>query len=159
MKYEIREMRKTEYGILENFLYEAIFVPEGVPAPPKDIIHAPDLQIYIADFGKKRGDICLAAEVGHKIIGAVWARMMEDYGHIDDATPSLAMSLYSEYRNQGIGTALMGKMSEELKKKGYRQASLSVQKANYAVKLYQNAGFEILRETEEEYIMVCKLCP
>jgi len=32
---------------------------------------------------------------------------MNDYGHIDDETPSFAMSLYEEYRNLGIDTALM----------------------------------------------------
>ena len=41
-----------------------------------------------------------------------------------------------------------------LKLRGYKQVSLSVQKANYAAKLYQKVGFEIIRENEEEYIMV-----
>ena len=40
---------------------------------------------------------------------------------------------------------------------GYRQASLSVQKANYAVRLYEKAGFRVLRDKGEEYIMVCNL--
>lgn len=44
-----------------------------------------------------------------------------------------------------------------LKEKGYEKTSLAVQKANYAVKLYQRAGFEIVDENEEEYIMVCRL--
>jgi ribosomal protein S18 acetylase RimI-like enzyme len=44
-----------------------------------------------------------------------------------------------------------------LKERGYTQTSLSVQKANYAVKMYQKVGFEIVDENEEEYIMVCKL--
>lgn len=39
----IREMRKSEYAILEDFLYEAIFIPEGVDAPPKSIILNGDL--------------------------------------------------------------------------------------------------------------------
>lgn len=29
---------------------------------------------------------------------------MNDYKHIDDETPSLTISLYKEYRRQGIGT-------------------------------------------------------
>ncbi len=40
-----------------------------------------------------------------KIVGAVWVCIMNDYGYIDDETPSFAMSLYEEYRNMGIGTA------------------------------------------------------
>lgn len=99
----------------------------------------------------------MVAEIKEKIVGAVWARIMDDYGHIDDETPSFAISLYEEYRNMGIGTALMRDMLEFLKNKGYRRTSLSVQKVNYAVRMYQKVGFEVVDENEEEYIMVYRL--
>ena len=82
---------------------------------------------------------------------------MNDYGHIDNSTPSFAISLYRDYRGKGIGTELMEKMLELLKHKGYKRASLAVQKENYAVKMYKKVGFEIVDENEEEYIMVCDL--
>ena len=156
MDYRIREIRENEYCILSEFLYEAIFIPVGMEKPPKAIIEQPELQVYIADFGKS-DDWCLVAEVKEKIVGAVWVRVMDDYGHIDDETPSFAMSLYEEYRNMGIGTALMRDMLEFLKNKGYKQTSLSVQKENYAARMYQKVGFEVIDENEEEYIMVCRL--
>lgn len=34
----IREIRKDEYKLLEDFLYEAIFIPVGVEKPSRDII-------------------------------------------------------------------------------------------------------------------------
>ena len=82
---------------------------------------------------------------------------MDDYGHIDGETPSLAVSLYREYRGRGIGTALLREMLSLLKRKGYERVSLSVQKANYALKMYEKAGFEVVDETEEEYIMLRRL--
>lgn len=157
MNYTIREIDTTEYPLLNNFLYEAIFVPEGVESPPKSIINLPELQVYVSNFGTQKHDRALLAEVNGKIIGAVWVRIMNDYGHIDDDTPSFAISLYKEYRGLGIGTALMQKMLATLKNDGYKQASLSVQKDNYAAKMYLKLGFEIVKETEEEYIMVKKL--
>lgn len=157
MNYIIREIRDTEIEILEEFLYEAIYIPAGVLPPSKEIINQPELQVYIADFGTKTGDIGLVAEVEGKIIGAVWARIMNDYGHIDNETPSLAISLYKEFRNLGIGTAMMKKMLCMLQKNGYKQTSLAVQKANYAVKMYKKVGFEIVDENDEEYIMLCRL--
>ena len=157
MDYKIRKILKEEYSLLENFLYEAIFVPEGMSAPPKTIINQPELQVYITDFGKKDDDMGLVAEVDTKVVGAVWVRIMNDYGHIDNDTPSFAISLYEDYRGLGIGTALMNEMLRILKSKGYKQASLAVQKANYAVKMYKKVGFDVVDENEEEYIMLCHL--
>jgi len=157
MNYTIRPLKLTEYGLLEDFLYEAIFIPEGVQAPPRDIIDLPELQVYIKDFGKQNGDAAFAAEVNGKVVGAVWVRIMNDYGHIDDDTPSFAISLYKEYRGNGIGTALMREMLSNLKNCGYKTASLAVQKANYAVKMYKKLGFRIIDENTEEYIMLNRL--
>lgn len=157
MDYTIRKIAEEEYSILEDFLYEAVFVPEGMPAPSKSIINRPELQVYIAGFGTKKDDIGLVAEVNGKVVGAVWVRIMNDYGHIDDDTPSFAISLYKEYRGFGIGTALMREMLRVLKIRGYKQASLSVQKENYAAAMYLKTGFEIVDENDEEYIMLCRL--
>ncbi len=157
MDYIIRPLGENEYGLLDDFLYEAIFIPEGVEPPPRSIIAQPELQVYVEDFGTRKGDLALAAEVGEKIVGAVWTRIMNDYGHIDDDTPSFAISLYKEYRNKGIGTALMLEMLNLLRRTGFRQTSLAVQKENYAVKMYRKVGFTVVDENDEEYIMLCKL--
>ena len=154
MDVTIRKIQKREYPLLDHFLYEAIFVPEGVEPPPKTIITSPELQVYVEHFGKSKDDWGLVAEVEGKIVGAVWVRIMNDYGHIDEETPSLAISLYKEYRGFGIGTDMMKEILALLKSHGYKQVSLSVQKVNYAAKLYLKVGFEIVRENEEEYIMV-----
>ena len=156
MNYTIREIRKSEYPLLNNFLYEAIFIPDGIEPPPKSIITAPELQVYVERFGELKDDRGLVAEVDGKIVGAVWVRIMNDYGHVDDETPSLAISLYKEYRGFGIGTAMMKEILALLRSHGYKKVSLSVQKANYAVKMYQKIGFEIVRENEEELVMIIK---
>lgn len=157
MNYNIRKIREDEYKLLEDFIYEAIFIPDGVEPPPKTIINQPDLQVYIKEFGKEKDDICFVAEADDKVVGAVWVRDMPDYGHIADGVPSFAISLYKQYRNFGIGTQLMITMLDELKKRGYERTSLAVQKANYAVRMYKKVGFNIIDENDEEYIMVCEL--
>lgn len=154
MNYKIRQPKKDEYIVLNDFIYEAIYIPEGKEAPPKSIINRPDIQVYISDFGKQKDDYCFVAEVDEKIVGAVWVRIMDDYGHIDYETPSFAISLYKEYRGCGIGTALMEQMLSSLKKMGYKKASLAVQKENYALKMYIKVGFKIVDEKEEEFIMI-----
>ncbi len=156
-EYLIRPLKLDEVYLLKDFLYEAIFLPEGIEPPEKNIVERPELRVYTDDFGSRRGDNCLAAEVDGKVIGAVWTRIMHDYGHVDEETPSFAISLYKPYRGMGIGTSLMREMLALLKAQGYRQASLAVQKANYAVKMYEKTGFRTVDENEEEYIMVCSL--
>jgi ribosomal protein S18 acetylase RimI-like enzyme len=97
------------------------------------------------------------ADDGGRVIGAAWTRIMHDYGHVDDYTPSFAVSLYKEYRGKGIGTRLMKDMLALLKEKGYKRASLAVQKANYAVRMYEKVGFKTVDENDEEFIMICEL--
>lgn len=156
-KYVIRGLRKDEVGLLKNFLYEAIFIPKGAKSPARNIVEKPELRVYTDDFGTRKGDNCLVADFNGKVVGAVWTRIMDDYGHVDDETPSFAISLLKEYRGQGIGSQLMVKMLELLKLQGYERASLAVQKENYAVNMYKNIGFKTVDENSEEYIMVCKL--
>ena len=153
----LREIKENETEILKDFLYEAIFIPEGMELPPREIIEQPELKLYYDGFGIGEADFCIVADDEGKVIGAVWTRIMNDYGHVDEETPSFAISLYKEYRGQGIGTKLMKEMLNLLKEKGYKRASLAVQKANYAVKMYENVGFKAVEENDEEYIMVCEL--
>ncbi|RGB63875.1 MULTISPECIES: GNAT family N-acetyltransferase [unclassified Amedibacterium] len=153
MNLIIRNIKTEEYPLLKDYLYDAIFIPQGVKPPDKSIINNEDLQVYIKDFGNKKDDICFLAEMDHDIVGAVWIRIMNDYGHIDDQTPSLAISVKKEYRGLGIGTKLMETMLVSVKHHGYQSVSLSVQKANPAVHLYQRLGFQIIKENEEEYLM------
>ena len=153
----IRELRSDESKLLKDYLYEAIFIPEGVDAPPKDIVEQPELKLYYEDFGKGRGDHALVAEEDGRIVGAVWTRIMNDYGHVDDDTPSFSISLYKECRGKGTGTCLMKAMLDLLRQEGYKRSSLAVQKANYAVRMYEKVGFRTISENDEEYIMVCEI--
>lgn len=157
MDYLIREMKKEEYGLLEEFLYEAIYIPSELIPPPKSIINCPELQLYISNFGENKHDQALIAEVEGKVVGCAWARIMNDFGHVDDMVPSIAMSVLKSYRGKGIGKSLLDSLLLHEKKLGYAKVSLSVQKLNYALKMYEKVGFKIISENDEEYIMVITL--
>ena len=66
MKVTIRNIREDESELLKDFLYEAIFVPEGAEPPPKDIITKPELQVYVRDFGCEKGDYAYGAFRQHR---------------------------------------------------------------------------------------------
>jgi ribosomal protein S18 acetylase RimI-like enzyme len=158
----IREIKKTEYPLLEDFLYNAIYIPKGVEYPPREIIFEPEIYVYIKDFGIDT-DCGFVAEQDGVIIGAAWTRIIPAYGHIDNDTPELAISVLSEYRSRGVGTMLMSSLFDQLRKRGYRRTSLSVQQDNPAVRFYTRLGYRTTDEKldhagHEDYIMVKELC-
>ena len=160
MNYHIRSIETDEIPLLSDFLYEAIFQRDQDTPLPRSIINQPELKVFIENYGKK-DDTCLVAVVDNRVVGAVWTRILsgeiKGFGNIDNQTPEFAISLYKEYRGNGIGTQLMIDMLDLLRAKGYKQTSLAVQKDNYAAQMYKNVGFFIVDENEEEYIMVYKL--
>jgi ribosomal protein S18 acetylase RimI-like enzyme len=155
---EIRQILKEEYSVLEDFLYHAIFLPPGVEPLPRAIIFEPEIFVYIKDFGGK-DDCCVAAEHDGQIVGAAWTRIIPAYGHIDNKTPELAISVLPSWRGKGIGSKMMQSLFELLRERGYRQTSLSVQKENPAVRFYKRLGYEITGErtdhvNHEDFLMI-----
>ena len=161
MDYTIRPLRSDERHLLEDFLYEAIYVPESFEGTvPRSVIYDdPKCRAAFEGFGDLPNDRALVAEVDGRVVGACWVRTTDEYGRIDDETPSFSISLYAQYRGQGIGGALMRQMLDELREAGYARASLSVQKENPALRLYERLGFRIIGdgEDETEWMMVIDL--
>ena len=161
MEYLIRDMRPDEWPLLEEFLYEAIFVPEGfeVEIPRSVIYDDPKCRAAFEGFGELPDDRAVVAVVENKVVGACWVRTTDEYGHIDGQTPSFSISLYEQYRGQGIGGAMMRRMLEDLREAGYARASLSVQKENPALRLYKRLGFRIVGDgaDETEWLMVANI--
>lgn len=51
-----------QVDLMKDFLYEAIFIPEGVEQPAREIIEQPELKLYYEGFGTGRADYCLVAD-------------------------------------------------------------------------------------------------
>ena len=122
---KIRKMRPDETELLREFLYQAIYLPEGVEPPPRSVLDLPQLRVYIDGFGTRAGDCCVVAE-----------------------------SVLPEHRGRGIGTCLLETLLVCLQEAGYPQVSLSVQKDNPALHLYLRKGFAILDEQGTEFLML-----
>ena len=59
-----------EVPLLSDFIYEAIYTPEGYTRPSKDIVNTPEMHVYVRDFGKRSEDIGLAAVMSDRVVGA-----------------------------------------------------------------------------------------
>ena len=49
VKYIIRHIKPEETILLKDFLYEAIYIPEGIKPPSRDIVFLPELKIYFEE--------------------------------------------------------------------------------------------------------------
>ncbi|MDR3224860.1 MAG: GNAT family N-acetyltransferase [Clostridiales Family XIII bacterium] len=121
----------------------------------------PEVYVYIEDFGKP-DDVCFLAESEGKPIGAAWSRILthpckRGYGNIDAHTPELAISVLDDYRGQRVGTKLLSALHKELAGRGYKRISLSVQKTNPVVGLYERVGYAVVGGNDGDYIMVREL--
>jgi ubiquinone/menaquinone biosynthesis C-methylase UbiE/ribosomal protein S18 acetylase RimI-like enzyme len=159
--FKIREIQPQEYSILEDFLYNAIFLPPDSDPVSREIIFEPEIYIYIKEFGNK-DDCGVVAEENGKIVGAAWTRIIPAYGHIDNQTPELAISVLPDWRGKSIGTQMMDFLFYLLRKRGYKQTSLSVQKNNPAVRFYERLGYKITSERldhvgNKDYLMIKNL--
>jgi ribosomal protein S18 acetylase RimI-like enzyme len=155
--YKIREIDASEIPFLSEMIRVAIFFPD---LSKKDEIleeFDPMLSAYFDGFGRA-GDHALVLETENGLDGAVWVRLYEEanrsYGFVDERTPELGIALREEWRDRGIGEQLINAMIDKLAREGFKQVSLSVDKRNRAMALYERMGFHIFSETDNSCTML-----
>lgn len=147
-KYLVEEITSSDEPFLWKMLYQAIYVPAGSIAPPRQIVTSPELSRYVQHWGQEN-DFGLKARSAddRQPFGAVWLRLMigenRGYGYIDDLIPELSIAVLAEHRGKGVGTRLLNELFESVRDK-YKTISLSVSADNPAKRLYQRLGFEIV---------------
>jgi ribosomal protein S18 acetylase RimI-like enzyme len=143
----IRPLVPEDEPFLWEMLYQALHVPEGQSAPPREVVRLPELARYVQDWGREddRGFLASDAITGQPL-GAAWLRLLggenRGYGHVDDDTPELSIAVLPEYRDQGIGTQLLTRLFDSVPEKF--PISLSVSADNPALRLYERFGFEVV---------------
>ena len=86
----------------------------------------------------------------NKIVGFAFLAKHPDYPGV----PSLGLVVRSQYRNKGVGSALMDILFEIKKEKGYKKIYLSVYKINVkAFNFYKKRGFVVIGEDSERWRM------
>ncbi|WP_324171658.1 GNAT family N-acetyltransferase [Sulfurimonas sp.] len=104
----------------------------------------PKLDIYYKFYGLSSKDLGLYALDNHTIAGAVWIRQLKEEDNanafIDANTPVLQIAVKPEFRNKGIGFAMMEQFFIEAAA-SFEQISLSVLKDSKAIIFYERLGF------------------
>lgn len=153
----IRPLAAADEPLVHEMVYQAIFVPDGQPAPDRSILRLPQLAQYSEGFGRAgdRGFVAIISDDDQPeaAIGAAWLRLLPGgYGYIDDATPELSIAILPQYRGRGLGSALLERLLVAADGR-YPAISLSVQADNPAVRLYRRFGFTVFAAKGNELIM------
>lgn len=114
---------------------------------------APDEQAIAADphFGRyidrwgREGDAGVVALEDGRPVGAAWYRFFSadepGYGFLDRETPEVSIAVDPAFRGRGVGTALLDALCERAQRDGLSALSLSVERDNPALRIYERRGF------------------
>lgn len=146
MEHELYFLRSSEqYLAKELLLYAA-----GLDNTGTSLDEYPSLQQYERNYGSYSGDVGVYIIVENKVAGGAWVRLLANgYGHIDHDTPELVCAVKPEYRNQGIGTAVLNQLFIEVSKV-FGRICLSVEETSPSVSLYERLGFKKTEGSEHE---------
>ncbi|MGH9837569.1 MAG: GNAT family N-acetyltransferase [Blastocatellia bacterium] len=148
MNHIIRPTTREDEPFLWEMLYQALYLPEGHPPFPREIVQAPEIGRYVQRWGLPDDAGAIAVDDDGAPIGAVWIRLLtaenRGYGFVDDQTPELSIAILPAFRGMGIGERLMRRLFEMVKDR-HAAISLSVSVDNPAARLYRRLGFDTVR--------------
>lgn len=128
MELTIRPIRREEFPLLADFLYDAIYRSDPVVAPA-----ATDRRTSVAAHLHRGFRHTSRRPLPGRASGRARRRnglgaRIRAYGYIGEGIPEFVLSVAAPCRGQGIGTRLMREMLQRLSAAGYPEASLSVQR-------------------------------
>jgi ribosomal protein S18 acetylase RimI-like enzyme len=114
---------------------------------------------YVNAWGRV-GDRCLIAIDDFHPVGAAWYRLYTEdepgFGFVDPQTPELTIGVVPARRGKGIGKGLLDELLARARRDGFQRISLSVDRGNPAVRLYESRGFRTVHE-DGDLVMVAQL--
>ncbi len=162
MSIRLRPLTADDGALLRDYLYEALFVTDGAPPLPREIIDRPEVARYVAGWGRPGDAGWLALESASSgDVGAAWLRLWQandtGYGFVALDTPELSVAVRPGWRGRGVGTRLLERLLREADER-HDAISLSVSRTNPAVRLYRRLGFEVHAEPGDSLTM-CRARP
>lgn len=133
---------------MADMLVEAVnWSPERKKQSRRRVLSTRRTAHYITGWPRDT-DLGVIAEADEERIGAAWLRFLRTadpgYGFVAPDVPELTIGVAAHWRGQGVGRALLRAIAERALSAGIRQISLSVERKNFAQKLYLSEGYQIV---------------
>jgi GNAT superfamily N-acetyltransferase len=115
------------------------------------VLSAPATAHYIAGWPRDT-DLGVIAEADGAPAGAAWLRFFSaadpGYGFVAPDVPELTIGVAGDWRGRGAGRALLQALAGQARSAGIRQISLSVERRNFARRLYLSEGYQVVDSSD-----------
>ncbi|MEA5361474.1 GNAT family N-acetyltransferase [Amycolatopsis sp., V23-08] len=144
----LREATREDADFLADMLVEAVnWSPEWKRKSKRRVLAAPNTAHYVTGWPLD-GDLGVVAEVDGASVGAAWLRFFTaddpGYGFVAADVPELSLGVVAARRGRGVGRALMRAVEDRARTAGIERISLSVERKNFAQRLYLAEGYEVV---------------
>lgn len=156
--FHIRPAVPGDARVLADMLVEAANWNPVRTRPRVTVLDDPSVRHYIAGW-QRPGDFgCVAEDARGVPVGAAWARLFSPsdpgYGFVAAGVPELTLGVYPQWRAQGVGRALLRELARDAAARGHARLSLSVERSNFAQRLYVSEGYVTVASGEGSDTMV-----
>lgn len=150
----IRRAAAGDGSFLADMLVAAVnWSPEWKKRSRRRVLLLPRTAHYIDDWPRDT-DLGVLAEADGEPIGAAWLRFMPaddpGYGFVAADVPELTIGVADAWRGQGAGRALLRAIAAEARGAGIGRISLSVERKNFAQRLYLSEGYQVVDSSDKD---------
>jgi GNAT superfamily N-acetyltransferase len=150
----IRRAAPGDGTFMADMLVEAVnWSPEWKKKSRNRVLSAPRTAHYIAGWPRDT-DLGVIAEASGERIGAAWLRFLPaadpGYGFVAPDVPELTIGVAVHWRGRGAGRGLLRAIAGQAGSAGIRRISLSVERKNFAWKLYISEGYQIVDSSDKD---------
>lgn len=146
-------MSDADLPFLAEMTVLAAFPPGRLPEGASDM---PLVTRWTADWGRA-GDAGVVAWSDGQRVGAAWCRIQADVLARDGSSaplPEIAIAVAPGHQAGGIGAQLLNALDRVAAEAGHTALSLTVNAHNPALRLYERAGFKVVRRESDRLTMV-----
>jgi GNAT superfamily N-acetyltransferase len=157
----IRPATSGDADFLVDMLVAAVNWPPERNWPRDQIMADPALAHYVSGWMRPDDFGVVAVDSADRPVGAAWLRYLTaadpGYGYVSDDVPELSIGVVEPWRGRGVGQALLRAALDAARDRDVRAVSLSVERANFAARLYTAEGFRTVESLEDSDTMVAEI--
>jgi GNAT superfamily N-acetyltransferase len=154
----LRGAEAADAPFLADMLVEAMNWDPDRVRPKVQLLADPHVNRYLKGWKRPSDEGMLALDANQVPIGACWYRVLPrsapGYGFVASGVPELTLGVRPLWRAQGVGRALLRAVCALAAQRGHQRIGLSVERANFAHRLYVSEGFTTLSSGERSDTMV-----